>query len=62
MGSGATGGGNSTLSGVSVGISGIGGIPGKGGSVGSSGVGSSSVGYNASKSVRPGASGIFPIH
>ena len=61
MGSGATGGGNSTLSGVSVGISGIGGIPGKGGSARGAGSGSSRVGYSASKSVRPGASGILPI-
>ena len=45
-----------------IGAPGGGGIPGKGGSAGGSGSGSSRVGYNASKSVSPGASGIFPIH
>ena len=44
-----------------VGAPGGGGMPGKGGSAGGSGSGSSRVGYRASKSVSPGASGILPI-
>ena len=45
-----------------IGAPGGGGIPGKGGSAGGSGSGSSRVGYSASKSVSPGAYGIFTIH
>ena len=55
-------GGNSMPSMGGIGAPGGGGIPGKGGSAGGSGSGASRVGYNASKSVSPGASGIFPLH
>ena len=43
------------------GAPGSGGMPGKEGSAGGAGSGSSRVGYRASKSVSPGASGILPI-
>ena len=63
MGSGSLGwrGGSSMPSIGGIGAPGGGGIPGKGGSAGGSGSGSSRVGYRASKSVSPGASGILPI-
>ena len=63
MGGGSLGwrGGSSMPSIGGIGAPGGGGIPGKVGSVGGSGSGSSRVGYRASKSVSPGASGILPI-
>ena len=63
MGAGSLGcrGGSSMFSTGGAGAPGSGGIPGKGGSAGGAGSGSSRVGYRASKSVSPGASGIFPI-
>ena len=63
MGAGSLGcrGGSSMPSIGGVGAPGDGGMPGKGGSVRGAGSGSSKVGYRASKSVSPGASGILPI-
>lgn len=54
-------GGSSMFSTGGSGAPGGGGMPGKGGSAGGAGSGSSRVGYRASKSVSPGASGILPI-
>ena len=63
MGAGSLGcrGGSSMFSIGGSGEPGGGGMPGKGGSAGGVGSGSSRVGYRASKSVSPGASGILPI-
>ena len=54
-------GGSSIFSIGGVGAPGSGGMPGNGGSRGGAGSGCSIVGYKASKSVNPGASGILPI-